>query len=247
MSKTSPQTAAARPWECADNDELIAKLRTYRDERHVADHPFTQAIVKGEIRREGIVSYLGQFCVYVERGGKAWLPWLMGNIPVSLEFRKAKNALLDNLYGEFRSPADHVDLLLDMAASEFGANKDELYNSKLLPETSAFMRVEEYYAREASWLEAVTALGFALETQSPRYFTEIRRGLQTHYDLKNPFYYDMHISADVEHGDTVEVLLKAYTKPDNMEAVWKAAIESVDAYQLWHDGLYRAYVSGKRL
>lgn len=251
MSKSSPQKesdlgAGKRPWECANNDELIAKMRTYRDERHVADHPFTQAIVKGEIRREGIVSYLGQFCVYVERGGKAWLPWLMGNIPVSMEFRKAKNVLLDNLYGEFRDPADHVDLLLDMASTAFGANRDELYNSTLLPETSAFMRVEEYYARDASWLEAVTALGFGLETQSPRYFTEIRRGLQEHYGLADPFYYDMHITADVEHGDSVELLISAYTKPEHMEAVWKAATESLDAYQLWHDGLYRAYVSGKR-
>ena len=252
MAKSSPQTESGsgtrkKPWECADNDALIAKLRAYRDERHVADHPFTQSIVKGEISREGIVSYLGQFCVYVERGGKAWLPWLIGNIPVKLEFRKAKNVMLDNLVGEFRNPADHVDLLLDMAAAAFGADKEELYNSTLLPESSAFMRIEEYYARDSSWLEAVTALGFGLETQSPRYFTEIRRGLQEHYGLADSFYYDMHITADIEHGDSVELLIDAYTKPENREAVWKAATESIDAYQLWHDGLYRAYVSGKRL
>jgi pyrroloquinoline quinone (PQQ) biosynthesis protein C len=172
---------------------------------------------------------------------------LIGNIPVKLEFRKAKNVMLDNLVGEFRNPADHVDLLLDMAAAAFGADKEELYNSPLLPESSAFMRIEEYYARDSSWLEAVTALGFGLETQSPRYFTEIRRGLQEHYGLADSFYYDMHITADIEHGDSVELLIDAYTKPENMEAVWKAATESIDAYQLWHDGLYRAYVSGKRL
>ncbi len=250
MSQSSPQTsdsvAGRKPWESADTDEMIANLRAYRDERHVADHPFTLSILKGEVSREGIVGYLGQFCVYVERGGKAWLPWLMGNIPVGMEFRKAKNVMLDNLYGEFRNPADHVDLLLDMAAGEFGADKDALYNSTLLPETSAFMRVEEYYARETSWLEGITALGFGLETQSPRYFTEIRRGLQDNYGLADAFYYDMHITADIEHGDSIELLLKAYTKPENKEAVWRAATESIDAYQLWHDGLYRAYVSGKR-
>lgn len=246
VQKVAGPNGSKKPWECSDNDEMIAKLREYRDARHVADHPFTQAIGKGEISREGIVSYLGQFCVYVERGGKAWLPWLLGNIPVGLEFRKAKNVLLDNLYGEFREPADHVDLLLDMATKAFGADRDELYNSTLLPETTAFMRVEEYYARDTSWIEAVTALGFGLETQSPRYFTEIRNGLQKNYGLADSFYYDMHIKADIEHGDSVEVLLKAYTKPDNMAAVWRAATESIDAYQLWHDGLYRAYVSGKR-
>jgi pyrroloquinoline quinone (PQQ) biosynthesis protein C len=242
----SDSVADKRPWECSDTDELITKLRAYRDERHVADHPFTQSIVRGEISRHGIISYLGQFCVYVERGGKAWLPWLLGNIPVGLEFRKAKNVLLDNLHGEFHNPADHVDLLLDMAAKSFGADPHWLYHSTLLPETIAFMRIEEYYAHERSWVEGMVALGFGLETQSPRYFTEIRRGLLEHYELKDPYYYDMHIEADVEHGDSIELLMKAYTKPENMEAIWRAATESIDAYQLWHDGLYRAYVSGKR-
>src|SRR5437879_13526135 len=143
MTKSSAQPESSsrtrnEPWRCASAEELIVKLRAYRDERHVAAHPFTQSIVKGEISREGVVSYLGQFCVYVERGGKAWLPWLIGNIPVKLEFRKAKNVMLDNLVGEFRNPADHVDLLLDMASAAFGADKEELYNSTLLPESAAF-------------------------------------------------------------------------------------------------------------
>jgi pyrroloquinoline quinone (PQQ) biosynthesis protein C len=238
--------ATQKPWECADADELIAKLRAYRDERHVGDHPFTQAIVNGEISREGIIGYLGQFCVYVERGGKAWLPWLLGNIPVGLEFRQAKNVLLDNLYGEFHNPADHVDLLLDMTEKSFGADRYELYHSTLLPETIAFMRVEEYYAHDRPWVEGMVALGFGLETQSPRYFTVVRDGLVKNYGLTETFYYDMHIKADIEHGDSIELLMRAYGKPDNMEAMWKAATESIDAYQLWHDGLYRAYVSGKR-
>jgi pyrroloquinoline quinone (PQQ) biosynthesis protein C len=251
MTQTSPHheggaSSNRKPWEIEDFDQFIAGLRAYRDERHVADHPFTKSIVSGQIKREGIVSYLGQFCVYVERGGKAWLPWLMGNIPVGLEFRQAKNVMLDNLYGEFHKPADHVDLLLDMACKSFGADRDALYHSTLLPETIAFMRIEEHYARDTSWLEGVVALGFGLETQSPRYFEEIRRGLRDHYGLEDSFYYDMHIEADIEHGDSIELLMKAYTRPEHREAVWRAATESIDAYQLWHDGLYRAYVSGKR-
>ncbi|HXG65810.1 MAG TPA: iron-containing redox enzyme family protein [Blastocatellia bacterium] len=247
MTQSSPQRESHRPWQCADVEELIGKLRAYRDERHVAEHPFTQAIATGRISREGIVAYLGQFCVYVERGGKAWLPWLLGNIPVGLEYRQAKNVLLDNLYGEFRDPADHVDLLLDMAVKAFGADRDELYHSTLLPETVAFMHVEEHYAHHRPWVEAMVALGFGLETQSPRYFTAIRDGLVEHYGLEDTFYYDMHIKADVEHGDSIEMLMRAYGKPENAEAIWRAATESIDAYQLWHDGLYRAYISGKRL
>ncbi len=252
MSNSSAQQETSsntrhEPWRCENADELVIKLRAYRDERHVADHPFTQSIAKGEISREGIVSYLGQFCVYVERGGKAWLPWLLGNVPVALEFRQAKNVLLDNLYGEFHKPADHVDLLLDMAEKAFGADRHALYHSELLPESIAFMRIEEYYAHQRSWVEGMVALGFGLETQSPRYFTEIRRGLVEHYGLSDSYYYDMHIEADVEHGDSIEILMKAYGEPANMEAMWLAATQSIDAYQLWHDGLYRAYVSGKRL
>lgn len=247
-SRTGPDvTTQAKHWEGTDIQSLIVHLREYRDARHVADHPFTQSIISGQIGREGIVSYLGQFCVYVERGGKAWLPWLMGNIPVGLEFRKAKNVMLDNLYGEFHTPGDHVDLLLDMAEREFGADKNALYHSTLLPETVAFMRVEEYYAHYGTWLEGVTALGFGLETQSPRYFTAIRDGLKAHYHFNDTFYYDMHIKADIEHGDSIERLLEAYGTPQNMEAIWRSATESIDAYKLWHDGLYRAYVSGSVL
>lgn len=251
MSQTRTQSgseldAQVKPWVCTDNNELVAKLRAYRDERHVADHSFTEAILNGEVSREGIVSYLGQFCVYVERGGKAWLPWLLGNIPVGLEYRQAKNSLLDNMYGEFRDPGDHVDLLLDFAASAFGADRNALYHSTLLPETLAFMRVEEYFAHYATWVEGLVALGFGLETQSPRYFSAIRKGLVDHYEIKDTFYYDMHIKADVEHGDSMEQLIKAYARPETVEAIWKAATESIDAYQLWHDGLYRAYVSHTR-
>ena len=53
------------------------------------------------------------------------------------------------------------------------------------------------------------------------------------------------IKADIEHGDSIELLMKAYGKPDNWEAIWKAATESIDMYHLRHDGLYTAYVSGK--
>jgi pyrroloquinoline quinone (PQQ) biosynthesis protein C len=115
-----------------------------------------------------------------------------------------------------------------------------------LPETIAFMRIEEYYAHDRSWVEGMVALGFGLETQSPRYFTVIRDGLKEHYGMADTYYYDMHIKADVEHGDSIEMLMRAYTKPDNMELMWKAAAESIDAYQLWHDGLYRAYVAKRR-
>jgi pyrroloquinoline quinone (PQQ) biosynthesis protein C len=250
MTEATPKSqigAAPKPWECAGADELIIKLRAYRDARHVADHPFTQAIASGTISKEGIVGYLGQFCVYVERGGKAWLPWLLGNVPVGLAYRQAKNVLLDNLYGEFHNPADHVDLLLDMAEKAFGADPNELYHSTLLPETNAFMRIEEYFAHDCSWVEAMVALGFGLETQSPRYFTAIRDGLVKNYGMTDSYYYDMHITADIEHGDSIEMLMRNYGKPDNMEMMWRAATESIDAYQLWHDGLYRAYVSGRRL
>lgn len=246
---TTQQHASAspsKPWECANPDELIEKLRAYRDARHVADHPFTQAMAEGRISREGIVGYLGQFCVYVERGGKAWLPWLLGNVPVGLEYRQAKNVLLDNLWGEFHTPADHVDLLLDMAEKAFGADRRALYHSTLLPETNAFMRVEEYYAHDRSWVEAMVALGFGLETQSPRYFTAVRDAMVSKYGMTDSFYYDMHITADIEHGDSIEMLMRNYGKPENMEMMWRAATESIDAYQLWHDGLYRAYVSGER-
>lgn len=234
------------PWDCGNVEEFLVKLRAYRDERQVADHPFTKAMLEGRISREGIIGYLGQFCTYVERGGKAWLPWLIGNIPVGLEYRQAKNVMLDNMYGEFHKPADHVDLLLDMAAETFGVDKVALYNSQLLPETLAFMRIEEHFAHYCSWIEAVVALGFGLETQSPRYFEEVRRGLVEHYELKNTFYYDMHIEADVEHGDSVEQLIEAYATPGTMRDIWIAATQSIDAYQLWHDGLYRAYVTGTR-
>lgn len=235
-----------KPWECADAEELLVKLRAYRDERHVADHPFTQSILNGTISREGIIGYLGQFCVYVERGGKAWLPWLLGNIPVDLEHRQAKNVLLDNLYGEFRNPADHVDLLLDMAEKSFGVDRYALYHATLLPETNAFMRIMEYYARDRPWQEAMVCLGFGLETQSPRYFTAIRDGLVRNYGMTETFYYDMHIIADIDHGESIEMLMRNYGKLDKMESMWRAATEAIDAYQLWHDGLYRTYVTGKR-
>jgi pyrroloquinoline quinone (PQQ) biosynthesis protein C len=246
---TQQQTAtntSAPPWDCASADELILKLRAYRDERHVADHPFTQALAEGRVSREGVVGYLGQFCVYVERGGKAWLPWLLGNVPVGLEYRQAKNVLLENLWGEFHTPADHVDLLLDMAEKAFGADRNALYHSTLLPETIAFMRIEEYYAHDRPWVEAMVALGFGLETQSPRYFTAVRDAMVSKYAMTDSYYYDMHITADIEHGDSIEMLMRNYGKPENRESMWRAATESIDAYQLWHDGLYRAYVTGKR-
>ncbi len=236
-----------KPWECADADELVIKLRAYRDARHAADHPFVRAIEDGKVSREGILGYLGQFCVYVERGGKVWLPWLLGNIPVGLEYRQAKNVLLDNLYGEFHTPADHVDLLLDMAEKSFGADRNALYHSTLLPETNAFMRIMEYYAHDRPWEEAMVALGFGLETQSPRYFTAVRDAMVKSFGMTETYYYDMHIEADIEHGDSIEMLMRAYGKQENMKSMWLAATESIDAYQLWHDGLYRAYVSGKRL
>ncbi len=106
MSNSSAQQETSsntrhEPWRCENADELVIKLRAYRDERHVADHPFTQSIAKGEISREGIVSYLGQFCVYVEWGGKAWLTWLLGNDLVALGFKPGKYVLVEHLFGEF--------------------------------------------------------------------------------------------------------------------------------------------------
>ena len=79
------------------------------------------------IRREGIVFYLGQFCVMSREGVKRGF-LVMGNIPVSMESgRRKKNVLWTNLTASFGTP-EIMSISCSIWLNAFGADRDELYN-----------------------------------------------------------------------------------------------------------------------
>ncbi len=196
-------------------DRLDAQIAA----RHLLTHPFYLAWTRGELSRETLADYAGQYYQHV-----AAFPTYLSAVHANCDDQPSRRQILANLIDEEAGEPNHPQLWKNFAAA-LGVSPNDLDETKAWPETAELIATFREVCREGGIAEGLAAL-YAYESQIPAVSESKIDGLVKHYQFDDPEsyrYFTVHIEADREHAAAERALLESHVRPENSAAVTKAA------------------------
>ena len=193
-------------------------------------HPFYKAWSAGELSRDDLREYAGDYYHHVDA-----FPTYLAELSMRLEESELRRAVLANLADEKGwddANPEHAELWLDFAEG-MGASRD-LRGHQPVAEINDLMSFFHKVASEGTPEEALAAF-YAYESQVPRVAAEKARGLKEMYgaDSKTCGYFTLHSTADVVHSQIWKQQL-ARQLEQNPQAAERALTAAEDAAKaLW--------------
>ncbi|HEX4667726.1 MAG TPA: CADD family putative folate metabolism protein [Chthoniobacterales bacterium] len=195
--------------------------------RHLLTHPFYLAWTRGELRKETLADYAGQYYQHV-----AAFPTYLSALHARCDDQPTRRQILANLIDEEAGEPNHPQLWKNFAAA-LGVSPNELEKTEAWPETAELIETFRSVCREGDVAEGLAAL-YAYESQIPAVSESKIDGLVKYYQLEDPEsyrYFTVHIEADREHAAAERALLAQHIDTNNSAAVTKAADRILNA--LW--------------
>ena len=195
--------------------------------RHLLTHPFYLAWTRGELRKETLADYAGQYYQHV-----AAFPTYLSAVHARCDDQPTRRQLLANLIDEEAGEPNHPQLWKNFAAA-LGVSPNDLENAAQWPETAELIATFRDVCSHGDIAEGLAAL-YAYESQIPAVSESKIDGLKKHYGFRDPEsyrYFTVHIEADREHSAVERTLLAQSIRPENSAAVTAAAERVLNA--LW--------------
>jgi pyrroloquinoline-quinone synthase len=195
--------------------------------RHLLTHPFYLAWTRGELRKETLADYAGQYYQHV-----AAFPTYLSALHARCDDQPTRRQILANLIDEEAGEPNHPQLWKNFAAA-LGVSPNELEKTEAWPETAELIETFRSVCREGDVAEGLAGL-YAYESQIPAVSESKIDGLVKYYQLEDPEsyrYFTVHIEADREHAAAERALLAQHIDTNNSAAVTKAADRILNA--LW--------------
>jgi pyrroloquinoline-quinone synthase len=197
-------------------------------------HPFYQAWSMGELTREELRQYAGNYYHHV-----AAFPTYLSALHSRLNDGELRREVLRNLADEEIDGTAHSDLWLNFAGG-MGAEASDVRSGEPVAEVKELIATFRDIAANGSTAEALAAF-LAYESQVPRVAKTKMEGLQNLYgaDAKTCSYFTLHQTADVHHSqvwrDSLDAELAAH--PEESDRAIAAAETAAKA--LWRalDGI----------
>ena len=229
------------------SESFVKEIQEMVQKKHSKDHPVIEMIESGELSREALKGFVGQFYLFFPKPFPKPIAAMLGRCPDDevLEKMWIENVVEEGT-GEITGTDSHKRLFIRFAKA-FGYSKEELDRVQPLPETQAFLDWRELLMYQRSWLELYASQGFCLEgTASPR-MSRIVKGLTQHYgfkmDSEDIRYWTLHMGVDEEHMKVGPEAVKKYAVTDvQQEQVRQAVQKTLDIFWLAFDGIKRAFV-----
>src|SRR6266446_56686 len=196
------------------DDDIAAK--------HLLKHPFYLAWTRGELSREALADYAGQYYQHV-----AAFPTYLSAVHAHCEDQTVRKQLLNNLVDEEAASPNHPELWLQFAKGLGVSYADARASDKRL-ETKNLIDTFRSVCGQRSTAEGLAAL-YAYESQIPAICESKIEGLKKHYGFTNPEryrYFSVHIEADREHSAAEHKML-AYCIDDRNIGNVRAAVQRV--------------------
>ena len=228
-------------------DTFVHELYETVNKKHSKDHPVIGMIERGELSREQLMGFVGQFYHFFPRPFPKPIAAMLGRCPDDPEL---EHMWIDNVVeeatGEITGTDSHRGLFIRFAMA-CGYGREELQAVEPLPETMAFLDWRELLIYQRSWLELYASQGFCLEgTASPR-MSRIVTGLTTHYGFDRNSddirYWTLHMGVDEDHMKVGPYAVSKYATSDwQQDQVRRAVQKTLDLFWLALDGVVRAFV-----
>jgi pyrroloquinoline-quinone synthase len=195
--------------------------------RHLLTHPFYLAWTRGELSRETLADYAGQYYRHV-----AAFPTYLSALHARCDDQTIRRHLLQNLIDEEAGEPNHPQLWRIFATS-LGISSEQLDQIETWPETANLIATFREICREGNLAQGLAAL-YSYESQIPAVSESKIDGLIRHYNFTEPEsyrYFSLHIEADKEHSAVERKLLGENLRWEDRDKV-SAAVDRVLA-ALW--------------
>ena len=201
------------------DDDIAAK--------HLLKHPFYLAWTRGELSKEALTDYAGQYYHHV-----AAFPTYLSAVHAKCDDPATRKELLNNLIDEEAGSPNHPELWLKFAGG-LGVVESDVRQSEKWLETKGLIDAFRSVCRDGSTAEGLAAL-YAYESQIPAICESKIDGLKKHYGFADPKHYEyfsVHIEADREHAAAEQKMLREHIGNQNFESVKASVNRVLDA--LW--------------
>jgi pyrroloquinoline-quinone synthase len=196
-------------------------------EKHLLEHPFYLAWVRGELSKEALMDYAKQYYHHV-----AAFPTYLSAAHAKCDDQPTRKQILSNLVDEEAGSPNHPELWKQFA-NALGVNDVDLERAEKQPETKNLINTFRSVCADNSIAESLAAL-YAYESQIPSICESKIDGLKKHYGFTDPKgyeYFSVHIEADKEHSAAEREMLSASIDNRNVDNVRASANRVLDA--LW--------------
>jgi pyrroloquinoline-quinone synthase len=187
---------------------------------------FMGALFEGRLRREQMRLWAAQLYLLTRTG-----PRFLSAIHSNCDDFEAAAWLVQNLYeeyGEMHDGRDHPSLCRNFGRA-LGMTVEELEAGPILECTHRFIGYAFDVTRRKSYVEAMAAIGVALEGVSARGAPMVGAALRQHYGFTEHDieFFTEHAGADVEHSDrTLALVIRHARTPEQRRRV-KAAVREM--------------------
>ena len=230
------------------SDAFIKEIQDTVRAKHSKDNPVIGMIERGELDREALKGFVGQFYLFFPKPFPKPIAAMLGRCPEDPELERMwiENVVEEGT-GEISGTDSHRGLFIRFATTCGYTSKEELDGVKPLPETEAFLDWREILMYQRSWLELYAAQGFCLEGTASERMSRIVNGLTKHYgfdrDSDDIRYWTLHMGVDEEHMLVGPLAVRKYAITDlQQDQVRHAVTKTLDQFWLAFDGIKRAFV-----
>jgi len=218
--------------------DIVEELRMIIEDRSLLKHPFYQEWQKGEVTREQLRGYAGQYYHHV----LAFPQYVSGAHAICPD-QEERQELLENLIEEERGPKNHPELWLRFGEG-VGAGRAEVKSASPLAETRHLVELYRDATRKRSFAEACTAL-YVYESQEREVSKTKIAGLKQFYgvgDERSLEFFEVHIGADEAHSAVGAAMVRRHTLDEPARAsVLGTGRQCAEALWGFLDGVRRAY------
>jgi pyrroloquinoline-quinone synthase len=213
--------------------DLLQRIDSMIEERHLLNHPFYQAWRAGTLPNEALQEYARQYYAF-----ESTFPRILSALHSRTERADLRASLLDNLWDEEHGEENHVELWLRFAEG-LGVDRDEVRGAEWNDATRALV---DGYLRTASEdaVAAGVAAVYAYEAQVPPVAQAKIDGLRERYgidDERTLAFFTTHAYLDIEHSQAEREMVAALGEDDE-QAVLAATRRALDDWWGFLDGVY---------
>jgi pyrroloquinoline-quinone synthase len=195
--------------------DLLERIDTMIDERHVLGHPFYRAWVAGTLPTEALQEYARQYY-----GFESTFPRFLSTLHARSERAGDRQALLDNLWDEEHGDSNHAELWLRFAEG-LGVSRNDVLAAARNLHTKALIDTYWRVCREGPVAAGVAAV-YAYERQVPQVAQAKIDGLRMRYGIEDDrtlAFFEIHASLDVEHSEAERRMLSTVSEEDEASVV----------------------------
>jgi pyrroloquinoline-quinone synthase len=218
--------------------DLLQRVDSMIEERHLLNHPFYQAWRAGTLPSEALQEYARQYYAF-----ESTFPRILSALHSRTERADLRASLLDNLWDEEHGAENHAELWLRFAEG-LGVERDDVRDAEWSGSTR---RLVDGYLRTASDdpVAAGVAAVYAYEAQVPPVAQAKIDGLRERYgidDERTLAFFTTHAYLDIEHSQAEREMV-AELGNGHEEAVLAATRRALDGWWGFLDGVYSGEVA----